>query len=121
MLVAGSIYEACRFWEIFQGRGFTKCAVVTSYNPTIDKAKGETTGEDAPTDNLKKFEVYEKMLGKQSVEDFEKAAKKRFIQQPGQMKLVHQGRKWTIEGPGQERARVAYATLEHGRLAYELV
>jgi type I restriction enzyme R subunit len=88
MLVAGSIYEACRFWEIFQGRGFTRCAVVTSYNPTIDKAKGETTGEDAPTDNLKKFEVYEKMLGKQSVEDFEKEAKKRFIQQPAQMKLL---------------------------------
>ena len=88
MLVAGSIYEACRFWEIFQSRGFTKCAVVTSYSPTIDKAKGEATGEDAPTDNLKKFEVYEKMLGKQSVEDFEKEAKKKFIQQPGQMKLL---------------------------------
>jgi type I restriction enzyme, R subunit len=88
MLVAGSIYEACRFWEIFQARGFTKCAVVTSYNPTIEKTKGETTGEDAPTDNLKKFEVYEKMLGKQSVEDFEKEAKKKFIKQPGQMKLL---------------------------------
>lgn len=88
MLVAGSIYEACKFWEIFQGKGFKKCAVVTSYNPTIDKAKGETTGEYAPTDNLKKFEVYQKMLGNQSVEEFEKEAKNQFVKQPGQMKLL---------------------------------
>ena len=38
-----------------------------------------------------------------------------------QMKLVRKGSKWTIEGRGNERAQVAYATLEHGRLAYELV
>lgn len=88
MLVAGSIYEACKFWEIFQGKGFKKCAVVTSYNPTIDKAKGETTGEYAPTDNLKKFEVYQKMLGKLSVEDFEKEAKRKFVKDPAQMKLL---------------------------------
>ena len=88
MLVAGSIYEACRFWEIFQDMGFKKCAVVTSYNPTIDKAKGETTGEDAPTDNLKKFEVYKRMLGKQSVEDYEREAKRKFVKEPGQMKLL---------------------------------
>jgi type I restriction enzyme R subunit len=88
MLVAGSIYEACKFWEIFQGKGFKKCAVVTSYNPTIDKAKGETTGEYSPTDNLKKFEVYQKMLGKQSVEDFEKEAKRKFVKEPAQMKLL---------------------------------
>jgi hypothetical protein len=36
-----------------------------------------------------------------------------------QMKLARQGSKWTIEGPGKEKARVAYATLERGRLAYE--
>lgn len=88
MLVAGSIYEACRLWEIFQGRGFTKCAVVTSYNPTIDKTKGETTGDYSPTDNLKKYEVYQKMLGKLSVEDFEKEAKRKLIKEPGQMKLL---------------------------------
>lgn len=88
MLVAGSIYEACRFWEIFQGRGFTKCAVVTSYNPTIDKVKGEETGEYAPTDNIKKFEVYKKMLGNLSVEEFEKETKRKFIKEPGQMRLL---------------------------------
>lgn len=88
MLVAGSIYEACKFWEIFQGKGFKKCAVVTSYNPVIAHATGETTGEYAPTDNLKKFEVYQKMLGKQTVEDFEKEAKRKFVKEPGQMRLL---------------------------------
>lgn len=88
MLVAGSIYEACRLWEIFQSRGFTKCAVVTSYNPTIDKIKGETTGDDAPTDNVLKYAIYEKMLGGKSVEDFEKQAKKDFKKNPAQMKLL---------------------------------
>lgn len=88
MLVAGSIYEACKLWEIFQSKNFKKCAVVTSYNPTIDKAKGETTGEYAPTDNLKKYEVYQKMLGNLSVEDFEKEAKRKFVKDPAQMKLL---------------------------------
>jgi hypothetical protein len=37
-----------------------------------------------------------------------------------QMKLVRQGSKWVIEGPGKDRARVAYAVVERGRLAYEL-
>jgi type I restriction enzyme, R subunit len=88
MLVAGSIYEACKFWEIFQSKGFKKCAVVTSYNPTIDKAKGEETGDYSPTDNIKKFEVYQKMLGGKSVEDFERQAKQKFLKEPGQMKLL---------------------------------
>src|SRR5207249_2176031 len=35
-----------------------------------------------------KFEVYEKMLNGQSVEDFETEVKKKFIKQPGQMKLL---------------------------------
>lgn len=38
-----------------------------------------------------------------------------------QMKLVRQGSKWVIEGPGKEKARIAYAVLQGGRLTYELV
>jgi hypothetical protein len=34
------------------------------------------------------------------------------------MKLVRSGDKWRIEGPDSHRARVAYATLDNGRLAY---
>jgi hypothetical protein len=32
------------------------------------------------------------------------------------MRLVEDGEKWRIEGPGKERARVAYASEEDGRL-----
>jgi len=36
------------------------------------------------------------------------------------MKLVRRGNEWEIVGPKKERARVAYAGLENGRLVYEL-
>ena len=37
-----------------------------------------------------------------------------------QMKLVSRGGEWEIEGPEKERARLAYAVLDRGRLVYEL-
>jgi hypothetical protein len=38
-----------------------------------------------------------------------------------QMKLMPQGNNWEIVGPEQERARVAYASLDGDHLVYELV
>jgi hypothetical protein len=35
-------------------------------------------------------------------------------------KLVRRGNEWEIVGPGKDKARMAYATLEGGRLVYEL-
>ena len=40
--------------------------------------------------------------------------------QRSEMRLVQTGSQWTIEGPGSERARVAYAHLENGSLTYEI-
>jgi hypothetical protein len=37
-----------------------------------------------------------------------------------EMKLVRRGNEWEIAGPGQERARVAYASIENGHIVYEL-
>lgn len=37
-----------------------------------------------------------------------------------QMRLVHKGSEWEIVGPEKEKARVAYAILDAGRLIYEL-
>ena len=37
-----------------------------------------------------------------------------------QMKLARQGNNWVIEGPDKDKARVAYAFLDGGRLVYEL-
>jgi type I restriction enzyme R subunit len=88
MLVSGSIYQACRYYELFQSAGLTKCAIVTSYTPNINDIKGESTGEDSVTDKLKKYEVYQKMLNGKSPEVFEDEAKKKFIDEPAQMKLL---------------------------------
>jgi len=38
-----------------------------------------------------------------------------------QMKLARQGNNWVIKGPDKDKARVAYAFLDGGRLVYELV
>ncbi len=98
MLVAGSIYEACKYYELFSSIELSShCAIVTSYAPDISDTKGETTG-DGDTDNIFKYEVYRKMLASwfdepeatavKKVEEFEKQAKKAFIDEPGRMKLL---------------------------------
>ncbi len=98
MLVAGSIYEACKFYELFAQTVLKgKCAIVTSYAPSIADTKGETTGA-GETDNLQKYAVYSQMLADwfseppekaiSKVETFETQVKKKFITEPGQMKLL---------------------------------
>jgi type I restriction enzyme R subunit len=76
MLVTSSIYEACQYYDIFQGQGFRKCAVVTSYEPGA-------LSTDTP-----EYRIYQKMLGGMETEDFEREAKKKFINAPGQMQLL---------------------------------
>lgn len=101
MLVASSIYEACRYWEIFQSKGFTKCAIVSSYTPYISDIKGEEDGEFTLSDKQKIYEVYEKMWDKNrysklrsdSEQDdytqcFEDDAIYKFIHIPSEMKVL---------------------------------
>ena len=87
MLVANSIYEACRYYKIFQEKGFTKCAVVTSYEPIVQSLRLESTGH-GETMAQEQFAIYEKMLDGRSREDFELAVKKQFIESPGEMQLL---------------------------------
>ena len=98
MLVAGSIYEACKYHELFAKTELHgKCAIVTSYAPAIADAKGETTGE-GETDNLFKYGIYRQMLAGwfneladtaiNKAERFEQEVKKKFVNEPGQMKLL---------------------------------
>lgn len=88
ILVSNSVYQACRYYELFQSAGFKDCAIITSYQPHHSDIKGEETGEDNPTEALKKYEVYQQMLGKQSIDEFEKEAKSKFINEPARMKLL---------------------------------
>jgi len=76
MLVTSSIYEACQYYDIFQSQRFSKCAVVTSYEPNA-------LSTDTP-----EYRIYQKMLNGQSTEEFERDAKKKFIDTPGQMQLL---------------------------------
>jgi type I restriction enzyme, R subunit len=88
MLVSGSVYQACKYYELFQRAGFKKCAIITSYQPHHGDIKGEETGEDNPTDKLLKYEVYTKMLNGKDTEAFESEAKTTFIKEPNKMKLL---------------------------------
>lgn len=88
MLVAASIYEACKYYKLFTDNGFKKCAIVTSYSADISEIKGEATGESRDTENRFKYAVYQKMLDGRDVETFEQEAKERFRKEPGQMKLL---------------------------------
>ena len=54
MLVSGSIYQACKFYELFTSQGFDKCAIVTSYKPSPADIKGEETGEGL-TEKLRQY------------------------------------------------------------------
>ncbi len=98
LLVSDSIYSACRIYEMFQNHGLEgKCAIVTSYRPATADIKGEETGEGV-TEKLLKYKVYRKMLADhfnepedsamQKADRFEQEVKKRFIESPGQMKLL---------------------------------
>ena len=87
ILVTASIYEACRFYDIFQNSGFKKCAIITSFEPNANSIKGEATG-DGETEKIEQFEIYTRMLGKETREDFEKRVKKQFIDEPANMQLL---------------------------------
>lgn len=87
ILVAGSIYQACKYYELFQSAGFTKCAIITSYDPTIKSIKGENTGE-GKTDKIHQYEIYQKMLNGQNADKFAEDVKDKFINSPAQMQLL---------------------------------
>lgn len=89
MLVSGSIYQACKFYELFQHTDLAgKCAIVTSYNPTVSDIKGEASSDNAITEKLKQYEIYIQMLNGKSADEFEDEAKTKFIEEPAQLKLL---------------------------------
>src|ERR1019366_9081801 len=98
MLVGSSIYQACKFYELFCQAGFKgKCAIVTSYEPQAGDIAKEDSGERA-TERLRQYDIYRQMLADHfnetadqavtRVEEFEDEVKHRFIHDPGQMRLL---------------------------------
>jgi type I restriction enzyme R subunit len=96
ILVAASIYDACKYFALFQKTPFRgKCAVVTSYNPLAGDVTLEETGANTETDRQFIFNTYTELLkdvdpkpGMNKTETYEERAKALFIKEPANMKLL---------------------------------
>ena len=98
LLVASSVYEACKYYEIFQSKGFHKCAIITSYTPNAGELRTDTVSEDEDTETFEKYSTYLRMIGIEpnseardvaaKVAEFEKEAKRKFVDEPANMKLL---------------------------------
>ena len=96
ILVASSIYEACKYFVLFQKTPLKgKCAVVTSYNPLAKDVTLEETGANTETDKQFIYNTYTELLkdvestpGTTKTETYEENAKAQFIKEPARMKLL---------------------------------
>jgi type I restriction enzyme R subunit len=96
ILVASSIYEACKYYNFFiQTELKNKCAVITSYNPNASDVSLEDTGADNETDKQFIFNIYTELLksvspkgNKSKTETYEADAKELFRKEPAKMKLL---------------------------------
>ncbi|GAA7571820.1 HsdR family type I site-specific deoxyribonuclease [Helicobacter pylori] len=97
MLVAESVYSACRYFELFLETELKdKVAVITSYEPNIADLKDCGSGEN---EESYKYRAYCKMLQNffdekdaqkalNKNKEFEEKVKERFIKEPSRMKLL---------------------------------
>lgn len=96
ILVASNIYEACRYFELFQHtRLKSKCALVTSYNPQVRDITLEETGANTETEKQFIYKTYIALLedvvtkpGKTKTETYEDKVKAKFIKEAVNMKLL---------------------------------
>src|SRR5882724_10421120 len=96
MLVAASIYEACKYFTLFEKTPFKgKCALITSYNPQAQDITREDTGANTETDKELIYNTYTELLkdvaarpGMSRTETYEEWAKDLFINEPAHMRLL---------------------------------
>ena len=96
ILIAGSIYEATRYFEMFQSTPLKdKSALITSYNPATKDIATEGTGENTETAKEYVHKIYSKLLedvppdpDKSKSETYEDRARTKFIKEPVAMKLL---------------------------------
>lgn len=98
MLVCSSVYQACKFYEIFSRSELAgKIAIITSYEPNASQISKEDSGA-GKNEEIVKYETYRRMLADyfqtnaddaaKRIEEFEKSVKETFIKHPGQMRLL---------------------------------
>lgn len=96
LLVTSSIYDACKYYTLFQKTPFKgKCAVVTSYNPHAGDISLEDTGANTETEKEFIYNTYTEILkdvaakpGMTQTEAYEEQAKEQFKKEPANMKLL---------------------------------
>lgn len=96
ILVASSIFEACKYYALFQKTAFKgRCAVVTSYNPQNKDVTLEETGANTESDKQVIFNTYTELLknvvakpNMSQTETYEDNAKALFAKEPANMKLL---------------------------------
>ncbi len=96
ILIAGSIYEATRYFEMFQNTSLKgKSALITSYNPATKDITTEDTGENTETEKEYVYKIYSELLkdispepNKSKSETYEDKARTKFVKEPANMKLL---------------------------------
>ncbi len=87
ILVAASIYDACHYYRLFQNTSFGRyCGIITSFEPNHNAI----SREPANSDERYKFDTYTQHVlnNGQTTKDYEDKAKKRFIEEPANLKLL---------------------------------
>ncbi|WP_460554252.1 demethoxyubiquinone hydroxylase family protein [Comamonas piscis] len=87
ILVAASIYDACHYYRLFQNTHFGKhCGIITSFEPNHNAI----SQEPKDSDERYKFDTYTQYVLKagQSTTQYETEMKRRFIEEPANLKLL---------------------------------
>ena len=87
LLVTASIYDACHYFRLLQNTSFgSYCGIITSYEPNHNLISREPDNSD----ERYKFDTYTQhvLKNKQTTKQYEDEAKRRFIDEPANMKLL---------------------------------
>ncbi len=87
ILIAASIYDACHYFRLFQNTAFGQyCGIVTSYEPNHNAISREPKNSD----ERYKYDTYVQHVLKngQTTTAYEDEAKRRFIEEPANLKLL---------------------------------
>ena len=87
LLVVASIYDACHYFRLLQNTSFGPyCGIITSYEPNHNAISREPTNSD----ERYKFDTYTQhvLKNRQTTKQYEDEAKRRFIEEPANMKLL---------------------------------
>lgn len=93
ILVAGSIYEAARYYKMFQATPLKgKTALITSYIPATKDITTEDTGANTETEKEFIYNTYTEILGDAAAEGsakaYEDTARTKFVKEPANMRLL---------------------------------